>query len=136
MPYGPDEQALRRRVQYTVWQPGFHMPGSLGPGELITDVKMQFPDIHWPRGIWVSIQTNLSATNLDLLQCYWAWAVQQGRDPFELPPEWLDQRNKAVAASGIGTQRSTPQDARVHILDLQFSVPGGGQQFGLCPEVA
>ena len=109
LPYGPDELALRQRVNGTVWQPGFDMPGALGPRELVNDIQRQFLDVHWPPGLWEDDVVSVGST--------WTSSNATGRLQFnEATIHWSylpsgstnEPRRRQLVASATSARRPSP----------------------------
>ena len=109
-----DEMYLRSRLKGTVWEPGFGIPGVLESGDLLQEVRMQFPSVTWESaGIdWSDIQHGLDSVDIRTLQAHWMSATMRGHNPLELAPAWQDQKDKAMHQAGIGSQRATSQSTR------------------------
>lgn len=112
MPYFADESKLRSRVQGTVWQPNFYVNGLLTAREIVKDVRNQMEGIEVPEQVWMRMEDSMIGVDLRILQLYWMDATMRGKNPYELPPEWRDQKDKAANLASLGTQRATSQSSR------------------------
>merc|ERR1712051_781365 len=81
-------------------------PGLLTASELVTDLELQFADFDIPQETMAQLRRNLDEVQLWSLQGHWAWLCRKGHTGMDAPPNWRPQKERALLAASLGTQRA------------------------------
>ena len=118
-----DEQALKSRLQGTVWEPGRiqTFPGLLSAQQVVDEMQHIFQDFALEKETWNLTQVRLEACQLCKMQTYTAWCRQKGLDWEVLAPHPVTSRDRSFVYAGLSGQRYPSSSSR----GLDHLVPPG-----------
>ena len=74
--------------------------------DIVQDIADQLQNLGLAKKVYEQLKRNLLAVDLAPLQLYYLWISDRGYTELEARPTWRPQRERALAAAGMGMQRA------------------------------